>query len=314
MLRGMSDGTLDAVDRANAVQQVAPPELWDADVDESSGEVREIHRRAACSVPARFTVLASSSSGNSSAILHETDDGLRVTLIDCGLSPRRTNKYLETLGASNECIDRIVITHFDSDHFNSGWVNAMPRHGRFVIHKGHRGVAGRRGALTRRTDIFEDRFELAHGVFGQAMLMKHDDLGTAAFRFDFAINSERTASLGYATDIGSPSQALARMLTGVDVLAIESNYCPVLQEGSDRPIFLKRRIMGGSGHLSNSESAAMVRAIGPRRAVVLLHLSRDCNTPEAAAVEHAPEIDAGLYELVVASPHEPTDVIHLMTK
>lgn len=311
IFRRMSDGTLDVVDRSEAVRQLAPPELWDQLVDEANGEVRITHRHTQFAAPARFAVLSSSSSGNSSVILHESPEGARATLIDCGLSPKRTNELLESLGASIDCIDRIVLTHFDTDHFNPNWVSALPDHARFVVHKGHRGVAGRRGALTRRTDVFDDSFELAPGVLARAILMKHDDLGALAFRFNFAQPGGSTRSLGYATDIGAPSQALARMLMGVDVLAIESNYCPALQRESDRPIYLKRRIMGGSGHLSNGQCAALVRAIGPRRAVVLLHLSRECNTPEAALQEHAPELDAGLYDLVLASPDAPTPPIEL---
>ncbi|XOV75295.1 MAG: hypothetical protein ACFHWZ_18080 [Phycisphaerales bacterium] len=51
---------------------------------------------------------------------------------------------------------------------------------------------------------------------------------------------------------------------GVDVLAIESNYCRDMQVASDRPEFLKSRIMDGSGHLSNDECLDAVHAISPR--------------------------------------------------
>ena len=93
----------------------------------------------------------------------------------------------------------------------------------------------------------------------------------------------------------------------VDVLAIESNYCPVMQENSDRPEFLKRRIMDGSGHLSNQQSAAAVRAIAPKKHVVLLHLSRQCNTPELAAMGHA----GAPYELTVAHHEVPTGLVRV---
>ena len=292
------------------MNDLAAPELWDGPAQRACNGLSNVRRAA----PASFAVLASSSSGNASVILHETARGTRATLIDCGLSPRRTKRYLETLGATIDSIDHIVMTHFDADHFHRGWIKALPDHARFVVHRRHRGVAGRRGALARRTDVFDGRFELAPGVAAEAVLMKHDVHGASAFRFDFAGPDGRTASLGYATDIGAPSQALARMLVGVDVLAIESNYCPVMQQASDRPIYLKRRIMEGSGHLSNDQCAALVRAIGPRRAVVLLHLSRDCNTPEAAAAEHGPELEAGLYELVVARSDEPTGLIELIAR
>src|SRR5262249_30759007 len=56
-----------------------------------------------------------------------------------------------------------------------------------------------------------------------------------------------------------------------------------------RPWFLKRRIMGGSGHLSNAQALAAIRAIlnrceatGSRLPahVVLLHRSAECNCPD----------------------------------
>jgi hypothetical protein len=59
-----------------------------------------------------------------------------------------------------------------------------------------------------------------------------------------------------------------------------------MQAESDRPAFLKQRIMGGSGHLSNEQSAEAAAEIGPGQTLVLLHLSRECNTPERAERVH----------------------------
>ena len=79
------------------------------------------------------------------------------------------------------------------------------------------------------------------------------------------------------------------MFCGLDVLCIESNYDPRMQADSPRPGFLKRRITGGRGHLSNEEAFAAVRAILDRRQsrgrrppahIVLLHRSRQCNCPD----------------------------------
>ncbi|MFT3685918.1 MAG: hypothetical protein QM783_13520 [Phycisphaerales bacterium] len=67
---------------------------------------------------------------------------------------------------------------------------------------------------------------------------------------------------------------------------IESNYCPKLQVASDRPEFLKRRIMGGRGHLSNDEAIDAIEAIAPREHVVLVHLSQQCNDPALVASLH----------------------------
>jgi phosphoribosyl 1,2-cyclic phosphodiesterase len=57
-------------------------------------------------------------------------------------------------------------------------------------------------------------------------------------------------------------------------------------ENSGRPLWLKDRIRN-IGHLSNDQCAAFVRALITRspslpRAVVLAHISRQCNTRELA--------------------------------
>ena len=136
-------------------------------------------------------------------------------------------------------------------------------------------------------------------------LLAHDDLGVAAFRCDLPCARHGGRSMGYATDLGRATPGLLSLLMGVDLLAIESNYCRDMQVASDRPEFLKNRIMDGSGHLSNDECLDAVHAISPRERVVLLHLSRQCNAPEIAARGH----EDGRYELTVAPPDGPTDLL-----
>lgn len=185
-------------------------------------------------------------------------------------------------------IDDIVLTHLDHDHWNIGWLRAMPAHARFRIWRRHRARAERQGVLTRRTEVFDEAFELASGTRVTFTTAAHDAEGVAIFRFDVppAPGTATGTTLGYATDVGRLTAEVVDHLRGVDVLAIESNYCPRMQRESDRPDLLKRRIMGGAGHLSNQESAEAVRLISPRRLVVLLHLSRQCNSPELAMLEH----------------------------
>jgi len=274
-----------------------PPLLWEAKDGPFGG-------------PARVTtfglcVLASSSAGNCSAMIFGQGRLRRVTLLDCGLSPRKTRIILSTLGLGLEHIDDVLLTHLDQDHFHPGWIKALPPHARFRLHERHRGRAKRDGVLSRRTLIFDAPFELSSGARVTPLLLDHDSLGVAAFRVDHA--AETSGSLGFATDLGRVTPPLVSMMSGVGVLAIESNYCPDMQLASDRPEFLKRRIMDGSGHLSNEECRDAVRAIAPARDVVLLHLSRQCNTPDRAASFHA----GAPYRVTVARHDAPTGVIHV---
>ncbi len=241
---------------------------------------------------AALCVLASGSRGNCSVLVIPRTENTprRVYLIDAGLSPRRTASLLAQRGIRPDEVDAIIYTHLDSDHCYAGWVRAI-RPGYFraklMIHRGHLGRAERMGLLALKTEPFDNEHELGPNLRLFTEVLSHDSLGVACFRFVFDNDSGKTAHLGYATDCGRVTPGLIEHLSGVDTLAIESNYCPDMQEASGRPAYLKKRIMGGSGHLSNQLSAHAVSRMKPREHLVLLHLSQECNTPDLAASEHA---------------------------
>lgn len=265
---------------------------------------------------AGLCVLASSSGGNASVLIARGPGGSRrVVLIDAGLSPRRTVKFLAERGVEPWEVDAVLLTHLDTDHFHPGWYSGS-RHGRLIdaplrMHRGHLGRAERGGMLGVPCEPFDDggAFEVVPGVRTSAVMMSHDHLGVAAFRFEIDTPDGRSATLGFATDLGRVTGDLTDHLRGVGVLAIESNYCPQMQADSDRPVFLKRRITGGAGHLSNHEAHAAVEAIGPREHVVFLHLSRQCNTPETVAALHA----GSDYPYTIASHDRPTRWVWMRT-
>ncbi len=240
-------------------------------------------------------VLASGSKGNCSVLVVPAtrETARRVILIDAGLSPSRTRALLHQRGIRPDEVDEIVFTHLDSDHCHQGWINAL-RPGSITgawkaqlrIHRMHMGRAQRMGLLYARTEPFDESFSPAPGVQMRTLMLAHDDLGVAVFRIGIDLPDRPSASVGFATDLGHINTDLIEHLRGVDTLAIESNYCPVLQENSGRPIYLQRRIMGGAGHLSNEQSALAVSRIAPKRNLVLLHLSQECNEPAIAMGHH----------------------------
>lgn len=263
---------------------------------------------AAWEAPA-LRVLASGSSGNCSVLESGPPGNRRLCLIDAGLSPRKTRKALEDIGRSLDQVDDLVVTHLDHDHFHAGWATGLPERALLRLHKRHLGRAERAGLLHRRTEPFDcapaGSFHLQgiDAVFAPLMV-SHDSLGVAVFRIDFP---RFGSSLGFATDVGRVPVRLIEHLAGVDVLAIESNYCPEMQASSDRPEYLKRRIMDGSGHLSNQQCLDAVQEIGPRDHVVLLHLSRHCNRPELVAELHA----GADYSLTISTQEQPTRWVKL---
>jgi hypothetical protein len=268
---------------------------------------------------AAMCILASGSSGNCTAVVFKRGMVRRVLLIDLGLSPRRTFKILAGLGLRPDQIDDAIVTHLDADHFKIEWLTMLPAHARLRMHARHArqiGLTDTSSEVGGGVKAFDEPFHLDDGITVRPLLMSHDESGVATFRIDMP-GLAGAGSLGFCTDLGRVTEELIIHLTGhhglgeswagVDVLAIESNYCPRMQLASPRPWFLKQRIMGGRGHLSNQEALEAVRRIAPREHVVLLHLSRECNSPALVAEMHAGEGDGGAeYALTIADQFHPT--------
>ncbi|MEM7623841.1 MAG: MBL fold metallo-hydrolase [Planctomycetota bacterium] len=204
-------------------------------------------------------------------------------------------------------IDDIIYTHLDRDHAHPGWCSASGCRAVRRIHRRHIRRAERDGHAYKRCEVFEDVFDLGESVRVSPVLSSHDQFGVSVFRFDIGGAGGSRASMGFATDVGTITDGWPDHVRGVDVLAIESNYCPDLQIASDRPEFLKQRIMGGSGHLSNQESAVAAQHIAPEQRLVLLHLSQQCNSAELAQRAHAVHTRANpRLEVTVTTQNEPT--------
>lgn len=255
---------------------------------------------------ARLCVLSSGSSGNCSVLQCTSRGRRRTILIDAGLSPRRTGRLLEQIDMALTDVDDVLLTHLDSDHWHRGWATGWTRvmrpDARLHMHRAHARRAERVGTLFARPTPFAEDIDLDQGVRASSMLLSHDQEGVAAFRFE-----TEDGALGWVTDAGRVTDDLIDRMRGVEVLAIESNYCPRLQASSGRPAFLIQRVTGGAGHLSNEECLRAVERIGPREHVVLLHLSRDCNHPDLVAAMHA----GSDYAITIAPRHQPTRWIKL---
>lgn len=227
-------------------------------------------------------VLASGSGGNCTVV--RTPGGL--VLIDAGIGPRTAAVRMNGTGAHVRDVAAICLTHLDRDHFSRRWANFIASRGVQVFCHSRRvedvvEILGQ--DLSEHVLGFDECFVPVDGVRFQPVALAHDLAGSHGFLIEgFGCR------VGYATDLGRVPAKLVERFVGLDVLAIESNYDPLMQEQSGRPWFLKRRIMGRSGHLSNEQALAAVRQILDRcersgarlpAHIVLLHRSRQCNCP-----------------------------------
>ena len=270
------------------------------------------HVRLASWIPPRadglhLCVLASGSSGNASVLMINSGGRRHVALIDLGLSPRRLRESLALVNLKISHIDSVLITHLDSDHCHPGWRTTSSRPSNLpettpihlaadhIAEAGVIGLHGGRGG--KRLIAFESSFTIAGSASVAVHFNPHDLEGTASFRIEHS-----SQSMGFATDLGRATPGLVNLLRNVDVLAIESNYCPQMQLASNRPLFLKKRVMGGAGHLSNHEAHKAVGEIQPRQHVIFIHLSRQCNAPELVDDLHR----SAPYRYTISSHDIPT--------
>ena len=214
-------------------------------------------------------------------------------LIDAGLGPRCLQRRLNGCDVRLDQISAICLTHDDYDHFRPSWVNTIVRFGiRVLCHAdGIRWLSGWAMHHPKGTDFrrFVEPFdhgpvEVVPNVHLHPIQLAHDRTGSHGF-----IIEGFGCRIGYATDLGHVPAALLQSFANLDILALESNYDPQMQLDSARPWFLKNRIMGGAGHLSNQQAfEAIVRILdrmekSARRLpqhIVLLHRSLECNCPK----------------------------------
>lgn len=222
--------------------------------------------------------LRSGSSGNSTFIRA----GSAGIAVDCGLNGRQFAKALQAAGESPSALDALLLTHEHTDHC-SGIGVVMRRHRipLYVTEKTYQ-------AVRRELGPVDD--SLIHLIEpGQAFAIKdtlvtpfstpHDAVDSVGFRIETSYGD-----IGIATDLGHFSATVREALTGCRIIHLEANYDPQMLETGSYPRFLKRRIAGPSGHLSNEEAALAASWLVRHgtQALVLSHLSQENNLPELA--------------------------------
>jgi phosphoribosyl 1,2-cyclic phosphodiesterase len=223
----------------------------------------------------RAWTLGSGSRGN--AILLEA--GSTRVLVDAGYPPRALARRLAAIQVAPESIQAVIVTHEHIDHAR-GVAAAQARwHWRVY------GTAGTLAGIPELDAGSAHRIHDAPFTVGELTLqlvrVPHDAAAPAAVLATAQASGFRT---GCAHDLGSVPDSLRRAFRELDLLLLESNHDDAMLRRGPYPPFLQQRIAGRSGHLSNAQSAALVRELaGPGlRELVLLHLSEVNNTPRHA--------------------------------
>jgi len=219
--------------------------------------------------------LQSGSNGNS--IYVETSE-VRL-LFDAGISGRATEERLAAHGRDIRAVDALILSHNHRDHVCGAGV--LQRRFSLPIFITPRSYRACREDLGTCGDIryFDPGQTLDFGrIAVQTVPTAHDGKDGVAF-----IISEKGRKLGIFTDLGHRFAGIETWISTLDGMYLESNYDPDMLAEGMYPSWLKRRIRGQGGHLSNLEAAELVRdTTAQLQFLILSHLSENNNEPELA--------------------------------
>lgn len=225
----------------------------------------------------RVCVLGSGSSGNATYVASDTT----AVLIDAGLSTKELTRRLCEIGEDITRINAVCITHEHKDHTAALPVLQRRHNVEIFANSGTReGVVRDQKFNAVRWNIFitGSSFEIGDLSF-EPFSVPHDAYEPVAF-----IVRHRDKAVGVLSDMGICTNVIRERLKSVDALVLESNYDERLLTESPRPWFLKQRIMGSQGHLSNEHAAELASDVASDRLkqIFLSHLSDDCNEESIA--------------------------------
>ncbi len=223
-------------------------------------------------------------SGSNGNCIYVEANGVKL-LFDAGIAGNLVQERLAVHGRAVGAVDAVLISHDHIDHCRSmGILNRMFGLPIYATAKTY--DAAKRFALG---DIGDLRY-FASGEtvkFGKATVetirTPHDAEDGVVFVVD-----DGKHRLGIMTDLGHVFTGLSDVVASLDAVLLESNYAPDMLANCSRPEWLKKRIAGPEGHISNFEAAELLNAAASPRMqwACLGHLSEENNTPTLALDTH----------------------------
>ena len=221
--------------------------------------------------------LQSGSSGNS---IYVEEGGVKL-LIDAVISGKQAEKRLAEHGRDIRDVDALLITHDHADHAKCAGIYHRKFGMPVYISKPTLQASRRSHGLGEIAGLmhFSPGDTLEFGALKvESVPTPHDGVDGAAF-----VLCSQQHRLGILTDLGHVFDGLAGVIESLDAVFLESNYDPHMLKVGPYPPFVKERIAGQGGHISNEESAGLIKTYGKRlKWACLSHLSENNNDPARA--------------------------------
>lgn len=239
----------------------------------------------------RLCSIASGSSGNCVYVGSEATH----LLVDVGISGKRTESGLRELGLTASDIDGILVTHEHADHISGLGIIARKYEIPIYATAGTIRAIRENGSLGTLEEgllheVQEDRKFIIKDLTVNPMQISHDAAQPVGYRISYG-----NKKVAVCTDLGAYNDYTVECLKGMDALLLEANHDVNMLQVGPYPYYLKQRILGDRGHLSNENSGRLLCRIlhDGLKTVFLGHLSKENNLPELAFESVRMEINMG---------------------
>ena len=228
----------------------------------------------------KFISLASGSSGNC-YYLGTDKHGI---LIDAGIGIRTIKKELKEVNLSLSSVLAVFVTHDHADHIKAvghlGEKYNIPVYSTKEIHEG-----------INKSYCMTEKLSTSVHYINKEEPMKIDEFKISAFE----VPHDGTDNVGYCieigdkifsflTDLGHITETAAHYICKANYLILEANYDLEMLRMGPYPKYLKERISGPNGHMSNTDTADFLadNINENLKYIWLCHLSKDNNHPDLA--------------------------------
>ncbi len=226
--------------------------------------------------------------------------------MDVGICCREVEKRMRHLGLSMAKVKAVFVSHEHSDHIKGLRVLAKKYSLPVFITK----------ATLQNGQLFLDKHLIVSYTakepvtIGELVITAFPKLHDAADPYNFVVNC-RGINVGVFTDIGTACDNLVQHFSTCHAAFLESNYDEHMLEVGGYPYYLKKRISGEKGHLSNKQALELFTTHRPMYMshLFLSHLSKNNNCPKL--VGELFNSHANGVKIVVASREEETSVYHI---
>ncbi len=259
-----------------------------------------------------FCSLYSGSSGNSLFIQSKKTH----ILIDAGESARKIENALSSIDVAPNTLDAIIITHEHMDHVKSLGTLVkkynIPVYATKETWNSMPDQANKINSNLQKYYFPSDELKIGD-IKVNPFSIPHDASNPCGFNI-----SNGTNQISIATDLGHITKDIVERLEKSSFILLESNYDPEILKFSRYPYYLKKRISGEYGHLSNQDAGKLIAYLSTKnlKSVMLGHLSKENNFPELAYKTVADELinrnfDLSKIKINVASREKPSKIIKI---